>query len=92
MSNRQTRSKTKTDQPSAPSNSASSSKAKPNPGGKAKQDAKTSGKGLAKSRTIQEILAEEIPGASASRIAAIAKSIKAGHKDSEAKQRTDGEL
>ena len=89
MSGRQTQSKTKYDQPAAAApKAASTSKRKPDSSGKGdklakrKQDA-----GTVPAKMVQEIIAAETPGASASKMAAMASKIRIEKKDTAAKQR-----
>lgn len=92
MSGRQTRSKTKYDQPAAAApKAASTSKQKPDssrkgdkPARKRKQDA-----GTVPAKMVQEIIAAETPGASASKMAATASKARSKKKDAAAKQRQD---
>lgn len=73
------------------------SKEKPSPSSKSKQDAKAGGKGKRDAKaagegtpdTIQEILVQQMPQASASQIAAAVKRIKASKRDAAEKQRLD---
>ena len=89
MSGRQTRSKTKYDQPAAAAPKAgSTSKRKPDSSGKGDKPAKKKqDAGTVPAKMVQEIIAVETPGASASKMAAMASKIRIEKKDTAAKQR-----
>ena len=92
MSGRQTRSKTKYDQPAAAAPKAGSkSKRKPDSSGKGDKPArkKKQDAGTVPARMVQEIIAAETPGASASKMAAMASKTRIEKKDTAAKQRQD---
>ena len=71
--------------------SGSSSKTKPDSSGKGAKPAKKKGQDAdaVPAKTLQEILAAEMPGASASKIAALARKLHIEKKDTAAKQRQD---
>ena len=88
MSGRQTRSKTKYDQPAAAApKAASTSKRKPDSSGKGDKPAKKQDAGTVPAKMVQEIIAAETPGASASKMAAMASKICIEKKDTTTKQR-----
>ena len=90
MSGRQTRSKTKYDQPAAAApKAASTSKRKPDSSGKGDKPAKKNKQdaGTVPAKMVQEIITAETPGASASKTAAMASKIHIEKKDTAAKQR-----
>ena len=89
MSGRQTRSKTKYDQPAAAApKAASTSKRKPDSSRKGDKPAKKKqDAGTVPAKMVQEIIAAETPGASASKMAAMASKIRIEKKDTAAKQR-----
>ena len=102
MAGHQTRSKTRSgDRPAeATPKAASTSKRKQTSGSSSKMKPDSSGKGAkpakkgqdadaVPAKTLQEILAAEMPGASASKIAALARKLHVEKKDTAAKQRQD---
>ena len=92
MSGQQTRSKTKYDQPAAAAPKAgSTSKRKPDSSGKGDKPArkKKQDAGTVPAKMVQETIAAETPGASASKMAAMASKTRIEKKDTAAKQRQD---